>query len=369
MLDDLAFGWRTAVLTVAVTQLTLLAAALSRTLANRAANRTLAALLLVLTAIVTPWLIGFAGFYDKWPWLSFAPFQITLAVAPLGWLYVAALTEGRWPAGAGRQLALAALQFVYLSSCFLLPFTATMAWAERSTTAYGLITALVFLAQIAWYGLASSRQIAAYRAALARSVADETRFAGRWLAAALGALALLFAVWAGYLVWDMVAPLGYFGLMGLYLAIAAVALFLGIEGWRHAALPFPQLADLASEPEQVGESRDWAAQGREWAEMVRANGWARDEELTLPRLARLLGTNAAYLSRAINRGAGVNFASFIASLRADAVAARLRSGDRADLLAMALEEGFGSKASFNRAFIAAHGEPPSQYRRRVSKGE
>jgi AraC-like DNA-binding protein len=94
-----------------------------------------------------------------------------------------------------------------------------------------------------------------------------------------------------------------------------------------------------------------------------------DEDLTLARLARLIGTNSAYLSRAINRGEGTNFASFIARLRAEAVAARLGQGDNADLLTIALEEGFGSKASFNRAFIAALGEAPSHYRRRVSKGE
>ena len=66
MLDRLTFGWRTAVLSVAVVQLVLLAAALARTMPNRAANRTLAALLGVLALMVMPWLIGFAGFYDKW---------------------------------------------------------------------------------------------------------------------------------------------------------------------------------------------------------------------------------------------------------------------------------------------------------------
>lgn len=80
MLDGLIFGWRTAILTFAVVQLLALALALSRVLVNRVANRTLSALLIVLAAILMPWLIGFAGFYDRWRWLTFAPFQITLAV-------------------------------------------------------------------------------------------------------------------------------------------------------------------------------------------------------------------------------------------------------------------------------------------------
>jgi AraC-like DNA-binding protein len=155
--------------------------------------------------------------------------------------------------------------------------------------------------------------------------------------------------------------------MGLYLAMAAAALYLGVEGWRHGALAFPHPADLTLAP--TPGPRDWAALGRDWAERVQAEGWARDPDLTLARLARRLGTNTGYLSRAINTGLGSNFASFIAGRRAEAVAARLRSGDDADLLTIALEEGFGSKASFNRAFIVALGEAPSAYRRRVSKGE
>lgn len=358
-------------LTVAVIQLLLLSVALTRTINNRAANRTLAALLLVMAMIVMPWLIGFAGFYDKWRWLSFAPFQLTLTVAPLGWLYLKALTEGQWPRGGAQHLIPAAFQFAYLTACFLLPFTAKLAWENISVTGYGLLTGGALLAQVLWYGRSAARQFADYRAALGQHVADETRYAGRWLAAALGALALLFAVWAAYLIWDLFAPLGYLGLMGLYLAIAACALFLGIEGWRHAALPFPHLAQLQTEPvtDLPTERRDWAAQGRTWGELVRSHGWAREPDLTLARLARLIGTNTGYVSRAINQGEGVNFASFIARLRAEAVAERLRSGDTADLLTIALEEGFGSKASFNRAFIAALGEAPSHYRRRVSKAE
>jgi len=367
MLDGLSFGWRTAVLSVAVVQLLLLAAALMRANANRAAHRTLAVLLLTIALIVMPWLIGFAGFYDKWRWLSFAPFQITLAVAPLGWLYLRALTEGDLPRGWRRHMAPAAAQTLYLTGCFALPLAAKWDWADRSAAGYQIITSALLLGQMAWYGRDAARLLQTYRAALGDHVADTHRFAARWLGAALFALGAFFAVWAIYLVWDLVSPLGYKGLMGLYLALAAVSLYLGIEGWRHATLPFPHRADLVTEP--APEARDWAAQGREWAAQVRAHGWASDPDLTLARLARRLGTNTGYLSRAINSGLGTNFASFIAAQRADAVAARLREGDSADLLTIALEEGFGSKASFNRAFTAALGEAPSAYRRRVSKAE
>lgn len=55
------------------------------------------------------------------------------------------------------------------------------------------------------------------------------------------AVGALFAIWAGYIVWDWFDPLGYFDLTGLYAAIASISLYPAIEGWRHSALPFPTL--------------------------------------------------------------------------------------------------------------------------------
>ncbi|MET3709968.1 AraC-like DNA-binding protein [Sphingomonas trueperi] len=47
----------------------------------------------------------------------------------------------------------------------------------------------------------------------------------------------------------------------------------------------------------------------------------------------------------------------------------LRGGSKADLLDLAMEAGFSSKASFNRAFLATFGATPSAYRRHVAKQE
>lgn len=359
-MPSLVFGWRTAMLTVAVVQLLVLALALTRPLANRIANRTLAALLLVLAGVVTPWLIGFAGFYDRWRWLTFAPFQITLAVAPLLWLYVRALTTGAWPARGRRHLAPAAAQFAFLFAGFLLPLPLKERWADVAYDPVTRVTDLLTVVGLAGYGIAGLRLLRTYRARLADQRSDDARFAGRWLARALAAAALLLPVWATYVVWDAIDPLGYRGLMGLYVAIAAFALYLGIEGWRHAALPFPHPGAIAPNP---APARDWRAQGKAWAAAVAANDWASDPELTLPGLARRLGTNTSYLSRALNDGLGQSFSLFVNGLRSRSVAAAIDAGDPRPLLDLALDAGFASKASFNRAFQATFGQSPSAYRR------
>lgn len=358
-MEGLVFGWRTAVLAVAVAQLLLLAAALTRPLANRVANRTLAALLLVLAGVVTPWMIGFAGFYDRWRWLTFAPFQITLAVPPLLWLYAVGLTTGRWPPRARRHLTPAAIQFAYLAGSFLLPWPLKDRWADLTYTPVTRATDVLTVLGLAIYGIAGLKLLRRYRAAIAEQRSDDARFASRWLARAFAAGALLLPVWAGFVAWNALDPLGYRGLMPLYLAIAAFALFLAVEGWRHATLPFPP--PIIPPPAPPG--RDWRAQGEAWAAAVRVEGWAADPELSLATLARRLGTNTGYLSRALNDGLGVSFSSFVNGLRSRAVAAAIDAGDRRPLLDLALEAGFASKASFNRAFRAELGTSPSAYRR------
>jgi AraC-like DNA-binding protein len=359
-LDGLVFGWRSAVLSIVIVQLLAIAAALPRTLANRTANRALALLLVVLAGILTPWLIGFAGFYDRWRWLTFAPFAITLAVAPLLYAYVHALTEGRLPRDMRWHLAPAATQFAFLAAGFLLPWPLKDRWSDLALSPFNRLTGLATIIGLAAYGAASLKLLARYRRRLAQQRSDDARYAARWLSRTVGATLLLLPVWAVYAIWDAVAPLGYVALMGQYLAIAAFALYLAIEGWRHAALPFPVLANLAPEP---AAGRDWRTQGSAWASEIRANNWAADPELSLATLARRLGTNSGYLSRALNEGLGFGFSAFINGLRAEAVAAAIDAGSDADLLALALDAGFASKASFNRAFLARYGVTPSAYRR------
>lgn len=365
MFDGLTFGWRTAILLVAVGQIVVIATALPRALANRVANRTLAALLLVLAGIVTPWMIGFAGFYDRWRWLTFAPFAITLAVAPLLYFYVHALVTGTWPRRSTRHLWPAATQALYLTLGFLLPMPLKQDWADSTYDAVGMVTSFGTVIGLAVYGIAGLRLLTRYRGLIVSQRSDDHRYAARWLSRAITATLVLLPIWAAYTIWDAISPLGYSGLMGLYVAIAGFALYLAIEGWRHAGLAFPPIDSLTEAPMPTA-TRDWHAEGERWAATVIAARWHAEPELSLAMLARRLGTNTAYLSRALNEGLGVNFSAFVNGLRCEAVAARLDAGDPTDLLDLALEEGFGSKASFNRAFQARYGTSPSTWRRRVS---
>ncbi|WP_210358188.1 helix-turn-helix domain-containing protein [Sphingomonas beigongshangi] len=359
---DLFFGWRTAVLAVAAAILLPLAAGLWISLRNRPASRTLAALLVVMTGVFVPWLIGFAGFYDRWWWLTYAPFSNALLVPPLLYLHAFALVYGRWPALAWRHLLPGAVQFTYQTAAFLLPTPLKHRWADLAFTAGDMIAALLLAISFVVYGVWIIRLLRRYRLALSQERSDDARFATAWLTHAATAYPLLAIVWAGWLLVDAAIPLGYTGLMPLYAAIAGFALYLGIAGWRFLVLPFPTLDALRIPEISSLPGRDWQAQGLEWAGRTREGGWHRDDELTLRRLAALLATNESYLSRALNEGLGTGFSAFVNGLRCEDVAAALAAGDPRPLLVIALDAGFASKASFNRAFQRRYGRSPSAYR-------
>jgi hypothetical protein len=55
---------------------------------------------------------------------------------------------------------------------------------------------------------------------------------------------VVVGVEVGYQTWEFVfARLTYFSALGLYLTFSALALYLAIEGWRHADLSFPRLQE------------------------------------------------------------------------------------------------------------------------------
>ncbi|WP_235560480.1 AraC family transcriptional regulator [Brevundimonas sp. Leaf363] len=367
MFEGLVFGWRTAVLSVAAAVVLPIALGLFNAFHGRLAARTMAMALLVLVGVFTPWLIGFAGAYDKWRWLTFLPVANPLWAPPLLFLYVHALVHGRWPDRAWRHLLPGAAQFLWQAAAFALPLDLKNAWADASMPVTGpLFTAALGLSFVA-YGWMTVRLLETQRGVLAQQRSDDARFALRWLNQALAAGALLAAFWTVYGVWDAIAPLGYQGLMGLYVGLAAIAVYLAVESWRQTRVAYPVLDALPTPPVQA-TGRDWAAQGQAWAARVRAEDWFAEPELSLSTLAARLGTNTAYLSRAINDGLGVNFSTFINGLRSEAVAARIEAGAQASLLTLALDAGFSSKASFNRAFLSRFGQTPQAYRAAIARG-
>lgn len=91
----------------------------------------------------------------------------------------------------------------------------------------------------------------------------------------------------------------------------------------------------------------------------------RDETLTIAALAAQLGEQEYRLRRAINGRLGYrNFARFLNGYRLEEVKAALRDPAQREvpILTIAIDAGFGSLGTFNRAFREAEGTTPSAFR-------
>ncbi|WP_026802633.1 helix-turn-helix domain-containing protein [Arenimonas oryziterrae] len=330
---------------------------------NRLANRFLATLLVTVVLLITPYTIGYAGFYDAWPWLSFAPLYWQLAFGPLLYFYVRSLGDPVLPAGWRWHFLPALVQGAYYGVAFCLPLQTKWVWNDSGHLSYVMpaLNALT-LVSVATYWTLALRRHRNYQAWLEANSGQREELRLGWLRGFLWAVAVVVVLNLGFQVVDTaVTRLDYFDYFPFYLVLSLLVYYLGIEGWRHAGLRFPPMQAASVEPaaDAAGE-RDWRALGERWAAQVAAAGWWREPELSLADLARHLGTNSNYLSRALNEGLGQSFSDFINRLRVEEAQRRLLGPG--EVLAIALDVGFGSKASFNRAFRACTGQTPTAWR-------
>jgi AraC-like DNA-binding protein len=329
---------------------------------NRPANRLLAALLGVSVLRLTPYVLGFAGFYDAYPWLSFAPFDLGLATGPLLYFYVRRLAgrpaARRW----AWHLAPAVTDLAYSLWAFSLPLARKTLWDDQVHGPWiSPVESAASILSLGAYLTAAGVTVRRYQAWLVEHVSDRDAHRQTWLRTVLIAMGLWLTVTAGFEIVDRcIARLTYYDRFPEYLSFAAIVIWLGLEGWRHAGHVYPPMRDPVASPIR---ERDWTLQAGLWRDRVADEGWWREPGLTLSDVARRLGVNETYVSRAFNLGLGQNFNGLINAMRVEAVKQRLAAGGVGEILTLALDCGFSSKASFNRVFRELTGLSPSAWRK------
>lgn len=128
---SIKFGLWSTVLLVGSIHGLIVACLLWRAHANRLANRALAGLLLAVVLMITPYTLGYAGAYDAWPWLTFAPFFWQLGFGPLLWIYVRQLGEPSMPRRWALHFVPVAIQGGYYMVLFVHP--TAWKWARSDT--------------------------------------------------------------------------------------------------------------------------------------------------------------------------------------------------------------------------------------------
>ncbi len=331
---------------------------------NRTANCFLSLLIALVSLRMTIYVLGFAGSYDSYAWLTFLPLDVSFAFGPLLWLYVATLAQSEPPARWQRHLAPAALQIVYYLACFALPQPAKWDWYSGwHLDVVEPIGTVVVLISTAFYTARAWCEHRTYQRWLDDHFADRDPWRLDWLRAMIACFALAWMVTIAAAFWHVfIRPLDYFGRTPVMLGFAALVYALGLLGWRYGSVAYPPQR-LALPSEAAREPRtDYTLLVSDWRRRIESGGWWREEQLTLADVARRLAVSERTLSRGLNLGAATNFNAFINGMRVAAAQRAIADGWRDDLLALAFNCGFASKASFNRAFRAHTGMNPTAWR-------
>ena len=96
-----------------------------------------------------------------------------------------------------------------------------------------------------------------------------------------------------------------------------------------------------------------------------AEAWHLEPRFSLRDLARRVGMNESYVSRAINRGLDRNFNQMVNEARVASARERLLAHPDEPILDVAHASGFNAKATFNRVFREVAGQTPSAWRRQA----
>ncbi len=368
-LNNIDIGWRSALMFAVCLPLVIVAGMLLARRVEREANAFLAAFLLIAVIAQIPQIIGFAGFYNVWPGLTFAPFNIELYAGPLLYLHAYSLMIGP-PLGWRRWLLLPGIvQTSYYTWAFLALGDYRAKWDYSASfhvpyiqpveTAIGL--ALMVLAMIFMF-----RMIARYRVFLNDTQSAAVDFQPTWLTRLMVAIVLAAILFAALeLTPLLMGPVSYVSGYPLQLLLTMVVTWLGFQALVQTTVAFPKMAtrDQAVDEarDKSAETKDWVVEGAALQEAVQDGGWYLESRLSIKDVASRMASNETYVSRAVNKGLGATFNGFINSLRVAHAQSLIRDGQQT-LLGIAEASGFNSKATFNRVFRELTGQTPSQYR-------
>ncbi|MDJ0643542.1 MAG: AraC family transcriptional regulator [Erythrobacter sp.] len=368
--DHLIMNWRS----VAMASMILCAMVTQLYLWSKGVERRAAvwfALFILAVAIDTiPMIIGFAGAYDIWPGLTFLPTNLTLVFGPLLYFHARQLMAGIAPPSQFLLLVPGAIYWLYQLWAFTMLGDYRSKWAFNDAYHEPYVVPLVNLGAIAlgaWALIEVWRMRRRYMQWLDANRSDGDDFEPTWIRHFLILGIAAATIWLVEQLAFLSFNLTYFDAFWWDIAALFFVMLLSLEALARLNQPYPKmLAPDAISIEELMEAtateRDWIAEGERLRTQVIENGWHLESSLSLQTLSRRFGMNQAYVSRALNQGLEMSFSHFVNGLRIEH-AKPMVLREEVNLLDVALSSGFGSKASFNRAFKFHAGTSPSEYRR------
>ena len=366
-LSELTMNWRTAMMIMAILPLWLCGLLLLLRRTEAAAARPLGLFFILAGLGVGPQIIGFAGAYQLWPWLTFFPlFFVDLWLAPLLVTHTHKLIRGTFLGWRKWLFIPAVLQLLYYSSAFFLLgeglFDTPAKWAFNDVVHEPYIVPLesvVGISLMAFAILYVWRERQTYLAFLEKNSSAARDYDPVWLRNIVVALILAGIIYAVLELRPLFTNVSYNSDFPYQVVLMLVLTWLGLDAAWRLTSPFPK---IRSQTEPASGSDDLADR---ILNRMETDQWFLEPRLSIRDVAKRMGTNESYVSRALNRsdasGTKLSFNQRVNYLRV-AHAKTLLSTSNAPILSVAMDSGFNSKATFNRVFREITGLTPSRFR-------
>ncbi|MEM6643014.1 MAG: helix-turn-helix domain-containing protein [Bacteroidota bacterium] len=344
---------------------------------QRLSDRLLGWIMFLLAMELQDYTFGFAGINVLWNELNGFPRGVQLLFGPIVYFYFRVQVNRKFRLGPKHLW-----HFLPYTVAFLYEFVGFVQGPEgvqrlQASTHYLVLSYVNRVLMVISYGYYLSRCIVIYKKYRIWSLqqfSNNDLISFRWFRNFIYAMIFWLVFREVMNVLDLLLDLDFYQDWWWNLALVAVALYVGLAGYEQqqpAKIRFEEVENLSKVNQLTSELTSSKSEiEQDKAEVAeRLNALMKEDklfiqaDLSLHELARHLQVNASVLSATINQVFGQNFNDFINTLRIEEFVRMYKedTANRFTLLSLALDSGFNSKATFNRAFKKIKGNSPRDF--------
>jgi AraC-like DNA-binding protein len=359
--------------------------------------------LLLAALYITPWMVGFAGWYGKQPYrdiLFYTPFQQLFLIGPCIFFYIKSLFNPSFKIS--KKEAIHFLPAIlYFCFCVLMVVYDKLIINDYYFLRDGQdrdfdnwYQLLGFISMISYF-IASIKYYNAYKKAIENVISNSADFLFTWVRNFLFAFLFILIAWFLLALLMQVLNIRYIDSWWYFLAFAICCYYIAIAGYSNAVeakvffktkifskentallqqsstrlllendIKFEEIIiNEFTEEANIDYAKEWELWKQKIEQVILVDKNYEEPELTLFDIAKKLNTNISMLSKAINNAFNCNFNDLVNGYRVEAFTNLIKIGEhkRQTILSLAFEVGFNSKATFNRAFKKVKGITPQEF--------
>ncbi|MFY0671990.1 MAG: AraC family transcriptional regulator [Bacteroidia bacterium] len=349
---------------------------------QRLSDKLLGWIMFLLAMEMQDYTFGFAGINILWNELNGFPRGVSLLFGPLVYLYFKAQVNRSFNLTRKELIHFLLYGFAFFYEfVFFIQGADAVEWLQNSTLhlVMGYVNLVAMYASYTFYFYKCLVIYKEYRLWSENQFSDTEVIGFAWFRNFVYTMIFWIAFRGIMNIVDAFGNLDFYQDWWWNLALVAVSIYIGLTGISQkqpAKIGFSEISPNKSESTStdkvniiISKPREHETLGEEQRiaqkleQLMTAQKLYLQPELSLSELARQLKVSTTLLSASINQVMQMNFNDYINSLRIDEFI-RLYKNDSAKqytLLSLALDSGFNSKPTFNRAFKKLKGTSPKAY--------